>query len=138
MELKWQFDPIQWRFDPTVTFFGLPSIKSSRVWARFWINSRQFFTLDAVAALVVVVVVDGAVVVRTLFKWLLVESNSCRLFACDSTNARSSSKSAVLGHFGRRFWFFLRTQKVYREENHDESFHDGRSMFWILFQLFQI
>lgn len=78
---------------------ALPSIKSSRVWARFWIRPRQFFTFDVVAAWVVVVVVVGAVVVRRLFNWLLFISSSCRLFACDSINAWSSSKSPVCFFF---------------------------------------
>lgn len=76
-----------------VCVFRLPSIKSSRVWARFWIRSRQFFVLVVVAAWVVVVVVVGTVIVRKLLKWFL--SNSCWLFACESLNAWSSSTSAA-------------------------------------------
>lgn len=69
----------------------LPSIKSSIVWARFWIKPRQFFAFDVVAAWVVVVAVVGAAVIRSIFKLLLFISISCWLFAIDSINAFSSS-----------------------------------------------
>lgn len=82
-----------------VVKIALPSIKSSSVWARFWIKPRQFFDLDAVAAWVVVVVIVGTVVVRTIFV-----SISFRSFANDSISARSSSELTVLIRLD--FFFF--------------------------------
>lgn len=73
--------------------YVLPSIKSSRVCARFSIGRRQFFSFSVDAATVVMVVVAGRAAIRAVCSILI--SKPARSSAIVARYARSLSELTV-------------------------------------------